>query len=946
MTSRINNDGDAGGKAVFTSNVIPSKPGLDGSNQIPLGFILSPMSSGAIRPNSTSTIIDSDDSLLTEKDMFLCTTCLAYLNMYCSYDVTNGKWLCPICKSVNAAPKSIFSQSNNNIMKSEIVEYHQEAAGNVNQSPSSEIIMIVLDGNLPPHEAKAILKNLSILIKKKQISGDENNRTLNNVMVGLIIFTSTVHIYQTGLTGIASADIYWIDEEIHDTYDQNYDENNPMNEFESNVMNSKDRMYFGSWDEVQYCASAYFDLLHEDTSKHKHCDLVKESESIKLHHSDDNRTKQKTSRREMLRLKREERLKREKKVSSFDLDDCNHDQAAEFLHEIRKAYKNKTMQQKKRCTGEAIAYALDLISDYEERSTGRILLFTNGSSNAGRGNVIKNATTLTYHGEIIDPEQMEDAAQFFHSIGKEAFRNGIGIDVLCCGNSITLGAQALLALVKPSAGYVLCHSSFDGKQFESNLEYILSLTQMSWTKNQDVNSTRFGLTCSNWMNVIDGCLLDLRMPSYITPISFNGSCTLNNKQKGILPNERSSFSTSASHAANLGISTTNLPHHKIIESTCTSLKMCRFDSKSTVTVMIEINSPIKVNDDESFCYFQFITRFLNPNDKSDLITRVTTQRVPVCTEVGVNFFDSLNYDALSIVLGREAAFRTTAREGRDIIGIGERSTNEISVVSHEDLEDFALQTQQDIDTTVQRILNAYFSQKNLSPWLVDIEQDTDQSQSLTNQYDTAELSSLFKNLHHFRRGNIVGASLQSTDDQSLLRDLFIRLPLVSCLCIMAPLLWMCSFDRDGSIQLHPVPAETLTLWDNVVIAADNFDNLYIWSGKATMNSNYDCLRNRCEKFLKERAKKRFPAPALHFFNEGESMARKLVSLLAPSHGDQPIDQVEHFSKLGDLSTSELQNLRLKFRVYDPKSDATYSHWFNSILSKGSKYTREGISLCE
>ena len=94
---------------------------------------------------------------------------------------------------------------------------------------------------------------------------------------------------------------------------------------------------------------------------------------------------------------------------------------------------------------------------------------------------------------------------------------------------------------------------------------------------------------------------------------------------------------------------------------------------------------------------------------------------------------------------------------------------------------------------------------------VDIEQ-RDIQESLP------ELEVVFKRLHHFRRGTILGSNTQSSDDRSLLRNLFLKMPLHDCLMMMAPKLWMYYFGDNGEIVSTIVPAETpVLLHDNVSI---------------------------------------------------------------------------------------------------------------------------------
>ena len=58
--------------------------------------------------------------------------------------------------------------------------------------------------------------------------------------------------------------------------------------------------------------------------------------------------------------------------------------------------------------------------------------------------------------------------------------------------------------------------------------------------------------------------------------------------------------------------------------------------------------------------------------------------------------------------------------------------------------------------------------------------------------------------------------IRSLDDRAQLRDLYLRLPLDDCLCMMAPSLWSVNITgQDFAPPLSPVPSDTLTLWNTV-----------------------------------------------------------------------------------------------------------------------------------
>jgi hypothetical protein len=83
-----------------------------------------------------------------------------------------------------------------------------------------------------------------------------------------------------------------------------------------------------------------------------------------------------------------------------------------------------------------------------------------------------------------------------------------------------------------------------------------------------------------------------------------------------------------------------------------------------------------------------------------------------------------------------------------------------------------------------------------------------------------ELSDALRRLYHLRRGPFLSPGpLQSFDDRTEIRSLFIRFPLEDCLMMMAPSLWGCGDLQAAAANLAPsfeeIPPETLSLWDEV-----------------------------------------------------------------------------------------------------------------------------------
>jgi hypothetical protein len=96
----------------------------------------------------------------------------------------------------------------------------------------------------------------------------------------------------------------------------------------------------------------------------------------------------------------------------------------------------------------------------------------------------------------------------------------------------------------------------------------------------------------------------------------------------------------------------------------------------------------------------------------------------------------------------------------------------------------------------------------------------------------------------------------------------------------------------------------------------------------------------------ERSRTRLPMPEFHYLSEGDSMSRRIISRLAPSHADPPDHQVAHFPALESLAPNELEALRGKFRFYDPTSDASFRTWFWNVSRATNASRTVGLSLCE
>lgn len=699
----------------------------------------------------------------------LCLTCLSYLNLYATFDATTGVWTCPICNSENVAPKDIFGAEAtvSPALVSPIVEYRQSLKG----MEDSSSYILVMDANLPSHEAHAVAQSIERLLLEEVRS---TGRTLR---LALLTFDKTVSIYQLGLTGfVASADVILPGQDEDDV--EGYLElRNRM----------PDRLYFcdivteASFSTFDSCISAVFGM-------HTPCS-----------------PKPNLSRKEMLRRKREARMQgqTEVKVESPWV-------SARSNHSTRSI---KETSRPPRCTGEALQYAADVASFATTARTSRILLFTNGCPNKGRGNIVRpdNQLNNKIAADVIDHVAMVGAVKYFEAIGKDAIESRIGIDVFLSGAG-NLGLQAYQACVDPSGGYALPHESLASPQFEFNLKYVLSQTYVSRSdKNTNKDSS-----ASSSMNEIDGCIVDVRMSEFITPSHVVGAMEVINLSDGsvLLPNERSAFAIGASLAAKHGLVTNNLPSEDQVADTLTRVRMGRYDPLSTLSFMLTVEDNIASGEDKD-AFFQCTIRYLEQDGKT-LVTVVSTHRLPLAKSVH-DFLDSMDEEVIPVVLGKEAVFRS-------IVGREDEEAIDALVADSDRVEMLAYEAQKDLDNTVHRVSGAYR--------LIGLEVGTNhrdfvEEGGVSSAHSSLgfafppELADALHRLFHLRRGSMLSPGpVRSMDDRAEIRNLFLRLPLDDCLCMMAPSLWSSGIvGSSNSLALNPIPSDTMTLWDNVSEAA-------------------------------------------------------------------------------------------------------------------------------
>jgi len=354
---------------------------------------------------------------------------------------------------------------------------------------------------------------------------------------------------------------------------------------------------------------------------------------------------------------------------------------------------------------------------------------------------------------------------------------------------------------------------------------------------------------------INGCVLDLRMPSNVSPTHITGPGHVKpSKRLELLPNEWAAIQKCYTHNSNN--QSTDTPHPNLAR-----IVMGRYDPLSTISVMMQVTDDISHEKTNNGMCFQFVVRLVNPQNSAEFVTRVFSHKLETSYDVG-DFIKSTVDDVVPIVLGREAVDRTylIGQDNHDDTGDGVITKKYTKGTL--DQEALSSEARNDLDTTVYRISKEYR-----------------QSFPDTDSNFPPIFEGALKKLHNFRRGVNIGPNIQSVDDMAIIRYLFLRLPLDDSICMLAPIMRLFSSNEDGK----EVPPDTLALLDDCVIAADNHDSMFIWQSKDP--SLDELLQTNGTEWLRARSSNRFPAPTLHKFSKGDSMERRLLTRLSPHEDD-------------------------------------------------------------
>jgi len=401
---------------VFTSTKCPPGPGLDHSCELPFGFIWTPMS-----PSSSVALVSSDQVL----PPIICLTCLAYMNLYSIVEESTGVWTCSLCGEHNVVPANMFdanssSEANMSLaLVAPVVEYRQRVnlVTPEGTTANSRSYVLILDGNLPCEEVKAVVTIMQKLLLEEVARGVQ-------VQLSLVVYDDMVSIYQLGIIGMASADVYPpLQEDVEELDEEALIQRRLRMENRSYFVQVRSEEDLAT---LWLCVSAVYGIQVQQANGGTTGQDTLGSEQL--------------SRKDKLRMRKEARLRKE--LSGSLEQNAN---AVEEAPVVESPWTSKDTGPPRRCTGEAMQCAVDLaiFGPHQEPQSSRLLLFTNGCPNVGVGSIVnrtENDKGVHQNGNIarplrhsVDVDQMARAVQYFEVTGKYATDNGIGIDVFCTG---------------------------------------------------------------------------------------------------------------------------------------------------------------------------------------------------------------------------------------------------------------------------------------------------------------------------------------------------------------------------------------------------------------------------------------------------------------------------------------------------------------------------------
>lgn len=398
----------SGDGALFTSKKCPPGLGMDQCCELPFGYIWTPM---APCPQEKIGVVNCKGEALPP---VLCLSCLCYINQHCK--IKGNAWECPLCGSdENVLDPKLIEKGGllSSALSTPVVEFRQQFHHEPATTPKtlSRSLILVLDANLG-YEAHSLGMSVQSAIQSVFAAKDDDTE----IRIGLIVFDKSMAMYQLGLSGMASADVCTIKQANSDEHLANRKSQIQTRPYLATIRE-------GDLSSLWRCISAVYGTnLSGDNAD----DEFSPEEAVPP-----------VSRLEKLKQRKEARQRQQAQKNGQAA-------ASSTLQESTwvKAHKKKASMHPLRCTGEALQCAIDLatISQTQTGSRSQILVFTNGCPNLGDGSVVsgtektqRRPSAGRIKPDVIEPERLASAVQYFEKLAEVAQEHEVGIDVFCTG---------------------------------------------------------------------------------------------------------------------------------------------------------------------------------------------------------------------------------------------------------------------------------------------------------------------------------------------------------------------------------------------------------------------------------------------------------------------------------------------------------------------------------
>lgn len=464
-----------------------------------------------------------------------------------------------------------------------------------------------------------------------------------------------------------------------------------------------------------------------------------------------------------------------------------------------------------RSTGAALSIAVSLMECTFPNCGGRIMTFVGGACSQGPGMVVNDdlKDPIRSHNDIEkdNARYMKKATKHYDGLAVRAATNGHTVDLYSCALDQT-GLHEMKNLCNYTSGHMVMGDSFNSSLFKQTFQRVFAKDQrgdykMAFNAVLEVKTSR--------EIKVSGCL---------------GPCTsMNNKAGNISETE-------------IGVAGTS------------QWKFCSLMPNTTPAIVLEISSQHGAAVPQGGRGFlQFITQYQHASGQKRVRVTTVTRNWADATSCMSYISAGFDAEAVAVVLGRMAVFRSESAEGGNIVRW--------------------------VDRMLIRLVKK-FGEYNKED---------------ATSFRLSENFSLFPQfMFHLRRSPFLQVFNNSPDETSYYRHMLMCEDLTQSLIMIQPILYSYSFNGPP----EPVLLDTSSIQPDRILLMDTFFHIVIFHGETIAQwreakyqempeyANFKQLLEAPVDDAQEILQTRFPMPRYIDTKQGHSQARFLMSKVNPS----------------------------------------------------------------